>query len=603
MPSRIPLDELARLPSLYLPNASWSRDKIAFYWDKTGRIELYVLDLNTRQIKQLSHGEVPRAVRAQFAWDRADENIVFGKDRDGNEQHDLYSIDVKTGEVKQLTDDPKCQEYPIESSPDNRWLTVTSNKRGQLNLFKIRADGSDYTQLTNYSNPVMAGGIWSPDGERIAYSVNESPDLKNLDIYVMRADGSEARRILRVSEGSRDVVADWSPDGAWLAITSDAGGDNRPGLLSWQTGSVRWLGEQGVDESAMRFADDGKWLVCLRNQDSQMRPVLYSIETGERRDLKLPAGIAVGSQFVLNDTALVTIFATDTARPSMWLYDLENDSYATLIGAEYGSIDPNIFVESEYVWYVSFDGVKIPAILYKPKNIARGTRLPAIVHVHGGPTAQWFRGFDPYAQFLMDAGFVVFEPNIRGSTGYGVKFRDSNLRDWGGADLEDVACAVDFLKSQPFVDGNRIGIFGGSYGGYMAYMATTKKPDLWKAAVAWVGITDLHRLYESSMEHFKYGLRYYMGDPNENADLWRERSPVNFAQNLRARLLIVHGENDPRCPLDQARIFRDRLIEHGKVEGKDFEYVELTGEGHGSTDIEQKIRAYSLLVNFMERNL
>ena len=602
MPSRIPLAELARLPSFYLPTASWSGDKIAFYWDKTGRMELYVLDLRTREVHQVSHGEVPRTLRAGFAWDRTDASIVFAKDQDGNEQHDLYAINAKTSAVKQLTHDPTCQEYVGEFSPDNQWLTVVTNKRGQLNVWKMRPDGSDYTQLTAYAHPAF-GGSWSPDGQWLVYVTNESPNLRNRDVYLMRSDGSQARRVLRVKEGSQDMCTDWAPDGRTIAITSDASGVNRPGMLDWQTGQVRWLGDEGVDESAMRFSENGQWLACLRNQDAQVRPVLYEVATGKRRDVQLPAGVTSGSQFVLHDRALVAMFTTDTTRPALVLYDLATNAYETLIPPAYGSIDPTIFVESEHIWYDSFDGLKIPAILYKPRDIPAGARWPAIVVVHGGPTAQWFRGFDVYAQFLVDMGYVVIEPNIRGSTGYGVQFRDMALKDWGGADLEDVACAAQYLRSLAYVDTQRIGVFGGSYGGYMTFMVVTKKPDIWKAAVAWVGITDLHKMYEKSMEHFKYFLREQMGDPVQDADLWRDRSAINFANNLRAKLLMVHGANDPRCPVEQSRLFRDRLVELGRSAGVDFEYVEFTDEGHGSTDIEERIRTYQLLADYMQRQL
>src|SRR5207249_5913550 len=132
--------------------------------------------------------------------------------------------------------------YPVEFSPDNQWLTVLTNRVGQLNLWKMRPDGSDYTQLTAYANPVGAGA-WSPDGKWIAYGTNESSNLKNVDVYVMRADGSDKRRVLRMSEGSQDWFSDWSPDGQTLAVTSDATGVHRPGILDWQTGAVRWLGE------------------------------------------------------------------------------------------------------------------------------------------------------------------------------------------------------------------------------------------------------------------------------------------------------------------------------------------------------------------------
>jgi dipeptidyl aminopeptidase/acylaminoacyl peptidase len=226
-----------------------------------------------------------------------------------------------------------------------------------------------------------------------------------------------------------------------------------------------------------------------------------------------------------------------------------------------------------------------------------------MVEIHGGPTGQFFRGFDPYAQFLADAGYVVIQPNVRGSTGYGVEFRDMALKDWGGGDLDDIEAAAEYLKNLPEVDAERIGVWGGSYGGYMTFMAVTKKPQLWKAAVAWVGITDLKKLYDSSMEHFKAYFVQQMGLPEENAELWADRSAINFAHQMTSHLFILHGVNDPRCPIEQARIFRDKLVELGKVEGQDFKYVELGEEGHGSASIEQKIRGYKLLLDYFQRHL
>ena len=608
---RIPLEELCRLPSFYLPSVSWKGDRVAFYWDKTGQMELHVMDLATRETRQVSHGEVPRALRAGFAWDRADRSIVFAKDAGGTEQHDLYRIDIETGLVTQLTNDPTAQEYAGQFSPDDKWLTVLTNKRnpaapdrpGQLNLWKMRADGTDYAPLTNYAFPVV-GGQWSPDGTLIAYVTNEDvTDLKNTDSYVVNADGTGARRVLSVKKGSKDTIADWHPDGKRLAVTSDASGQNRSGILDLGSGQVRWLGKDNVEEHAIRFSKDGRLLAAIRNFESSVRPIVYDVETGAAHELKLPDGFAVGAAFFDADRKLLVTFSSDVTRASLVSYDLATDTYETLLPAEYGTIDRSVFVEAKHVYYKTFDGKEVPALLYAPRDIASGERLPAIVHVHGGPTGQWFRGFDPFAQFLADRGLVVIEPNIRGSTGYGVDYRDAAIKDWGGADLEDVAAAADYLKTLPYVDPDRLVVFGGSYGGFMAFIAATKKPDIWRAAVAWVGVSDLHRLYEKSMEHFKYYFREQMGDPEKDRALWRDRSAVEFADKLRAKLLMVHGVNDPRCPVDQSRIFRDRLLELGRKEGEDFEYVELSDEGHGSTDIAQKIRTFNILADYLERAL
>ena len=608
---RIPLEELCRLPTFFLPSVSWRGDRVAFYWDKTGRMELHVMDLATKQIRQVSHGEVPTALRAGFAWDRADKTIVFAKDSGGNEQHDLYAIDVATSAVTQLTKDPSAQEYVVQFSPDDQWISVLTNKRhpaapdkpGQLNLWKMRRDGSDYAPLTRFAFPVF-GGQWSPGGDQIVFSTNENAaDLKNIDVYLVNAEGTDSKKILSVRSGSQDSASDWHPDGNRLAITSDASGTPRAGILDVASGQVRWLGTEGVEEHSGKFSNDGTWLAALRNFESQVRPVLYDVATGAARELKLDPGLSTVIGFYDGDTRLLIGYQSETRKNELASYDLQSDTLETLLPADYGSIDPSVFVKGEHVYYPTFDGKQIPAIVYRPREIAAGEKLPAIVHVHGGPTAQWFRGFDPFAQFLADRGFVVIEPNIRGSTGYGVAFRDDALKDWGGKDLEDVAAAADYLKTLPHVDGSRLVVFGGSYGGFMTFIAATKKPEIWRAAVAWVGISDLHKLYVKSMEHFKYYFRTQMGDPEKDFALWRDRSAIEFADRLKAKLLMVHGVNDPRCPVEQSQVFRDRLLELGRKEGEDFEYVELTDEGHGSSDIQQKIRTFRILADYLERVL
>ncbi len=608
---RIPLEELCRLPSFFNPVVSWKGDRVAFYWDKTGRMELYVMDLATRAVRQVSHGETPRALRTGFVWTRDDREIAFGRDVGGNEQHDIHVIDVESSTVRQLTNDPAAEEHAAEWSPDDRWLLVNTNKRmpetpdrpGQLNLWKVARDGSTYVPLTRYAFPAFATG-WSPDGMKIAYVTNEDPtDLKNRDGYIVDPDGKAPRKVFSTGKGTQDGFGGWHPDSRHIAVTSDASGVERAGILDVETGEVRWLSPDGIEEHALRFSKNGTLLACIRNHESSVTPLVYDVETGEVRTLELPEGVAVGAQFFDDDRKLLVTYSTDVTRASLVAYDLAADTYETLLEPEYGSIDRGLFVNAKHVYYPTFDGRQIPAILYTPKDVAPGERLPAIVHVHGGPTGQWFRGFDPFAQFLADRGFVVLEPNVRGSTGYGVEFRDAALKDWGGADLEDVVAAASYLKTLPYVDPAKLVVFGGSYGGFMTFIAATKKPDIWRAAIAWVGISDLHKMWDESKEHFRYFLREQMGDPEKDRALWRDRSAIEFAHQLKAKLLMVHGVNDPRCPVSQSRIFRDRLLELGKQEGADFEYVELGEEGHGSADIQQKIRTFTILADYLGRVL
>ncbi len=599
----VPLEELVSLPHFAHVLATHDGDKLAIYYDQSGHFELYLLHLETRELQQLTHSETANALMAGLSWTRDGQAIIFGKDHDGDGQNNLHLLDIPSGKVVQLTNDPDTEEFVGEVHPDNRTLVVTH--AGQRNLFTFDLVSHQWNQLTNFEAPAFAGR-WSPDGDWLAFTSNESSDLRNTDAYLVSKDGSEIKKVFSVTEGSQDAIVDWHPDGRRVAVSSDAGGNTRSGILDLETGEVRWLGEPGVDLDPKVFSPDGRWLAAMRNHDAAEMPVLFDVASGTERELELPKGFtANGSSFMLNGSQLVTRLGSDTRQPELGLYNLDSDRYEVLLEPEYGSIDPNVFTPQSYLRFPSFDGQQVPAILYAPEGASAGDGLPALVMVHGGPTWHYSRGvFDPYAQFLCSRGIVLLQPNYRGSTGYGVQWCDTNLMDWGGGDLEDVAAGADYLRSLPYVDPKRIGVFGPSYGGYLSYMAVTKKPDHFKVGVAWAGISDLHKLYDAARRTSdRYYYHWYMGDPEENHALWRDRSAIEFVDNVRAKLLIGHGVNDPYCPIGQARDFRDRLLELGRREGEDFEYHEFDDEGHGPRGAFQTIRFFRLLADFLERRL
>lgn len=601
-----PIEKLASLPKVVLPKLSHADDKIAFYWDKTGRFELYTMDLASREIKQITDGQAPKGIRTGFVWTRDDQHIIFGKDSDGDEQNNLYRLNIATGETTQLTDG-KSQEHAGEVHPDNTHMIVMSNKDGQMNIYRYNFADNSLHKLTDFSAPAFAGR-WSKDGNWLSFGTNESDDFKNTDGYIMKADGSEIQKRFSCQEGSSDGIVDWHPDGVQVAVASDHEGNERAGILNLETDKVRWLGEAGRTEHAGSFSKDGRWLACIRNENSAFMPVLYDVATGEARELHLPAGMAAGTQFALNDSKLLVQHTASNRREELLMYDLETDSYEVLLEADYGDIDPERFVADEHIWYESFDGQNVPALLHKPQEASAENPCPAVVIVHGGPTAQFFRAFNMQAQFLASCGYVVLSPNIRGSTGYGTAWRDANIKDWGGGDLEDIAAGANYLKNLPYVDAERVAVMGGSFGGFMSFLISVKKPELFKLAVPIVGISDLHMLYEDDMEHFKYYFKQQMGDPEENYALWRDRSAIEFADKLQAKMLMMHGTNDPRCPVNQSQIFRDRLLELGKTQGTaeqdDFEYHEFEDEGHGASgDIQGTIRSLNIIADFFERRL
>jgi len=594
-----PLEELASLPSFYHPAASPSGDAVAVYYDGTGRNELYLLDPDTGELRQVSDGNVPRDARYPFRWAPSGERLYFHADDDGDEQNDIHAID-RDGNVEPVVEnDSQCLLTDV--SDDGRLLFL-SDAGQQLNLYEHDPEGGT-TQLTEYRLPVR-GGSYGPDGERIAYPANETEDLDNRDVYVANADGSEPRNLGIGETGAEAGVVDWHPDGERLLVSDNSTDRPRCGVYDLAADEVTWYTDPEHVESPTAFLPDGSGFLATRTRDCAVVPVVYDLD-GESRELDLPEGVAsfpgYGDGAALSESELLLTQTTPTQRSALLVHDLESGESHTLLEPEYGDLDPDGFVDCEFATFESHDGLEVEALVYDP-----GERpAPAVVKVHGGPPAQDQRRFDLLAQFLATRGYAVLQVNYRGSTGRGREFKNAIKGDWGGAEQGDIAAGVRWLAEKEWVDEERVAVFGGSYGGYSAYWQMVTYPELYAAGVAQVGITDLEALYEESMPHFKSTLEEYLGDPEDNADLYRERSPVEYVEKLAAPLSIVHGVNDPRCPISQARLFRDALEAAGFEAGEegDFEYNELGEEGHGSTDVDNKIRTFRILADFLERRM
>ena len=602
------LEKIASLPNIYLPKLSNDQTRLGFFWDKTGSLEFYIYDLVTKSVEQISNGEFPKDLKSEYIWNWNDTEILFTKDKDGDEQQNIFSFHLESKELVQLTETPTAQDYIVDSFPDNKGLLFISNRIGQMNIFRMDNDGKNVIPLTAHENPVgfLGGEIkLSPDGKFIAYCVNESNDLKNLDIYLFDIDNDDTNRIISASSNSQDKVHDWSKDGKYIIFSTDKDGVDQPGLYNVGTKEIKIFGDKKHEEMAIGITNDNKRLICLSNTDSSLFPFIYEVESGKKITFDFPEGIAYG--FAIRDGRYLYLQFNQTSNPSSLIeFDIETSTIKTLVESETKGIDKSLFVQGEHIWYPSKDGTKIPAILYKPRNFDKNNRYPGIIVPHGGPTGQYFMNFNFSAQYLASKGYVVMFPNVRGSTGYGVEFRDACIQDWGGKDHEDWVAGRQYLIDHCSVDENNIGVYGGSYGGYATLVCMTKSPDLWKVGVSIVPVSHMMNLYEKSMEHFKYYFRQQMGDPAKNKDLWEERSPLNYANQVTNHLLLIHGKNDPRCPVTESRNFADALIKSGKKKGRkaDFDYIEYEDEGHGMvSDITHRIRTFKDTFDYIDQIL
>ena len=609
------LEELARLPTLAHPTVSPSGEEIAVYYDVTGRNELHVLNTETGELDQWSAGDVPRNARWFLRWDADGDRVYFHRDKGGDEQNDIHALS-RDGDVAPVVE-MDGQVILNDVSEDGDVLLLGSSRDGQMNIYRHDVPTGETTKLTEYER-AAGGATIAPDGDQFAFSTNESDDYDNQDVYVADIDGSNVRNLAIGEDGAEAGPADWGPAGERLLVSDNTEDLSRIGVYDLTDESVRWLGDGSYEESPSAFGPDGELVLGSRTRDAETVPIVYDLATGESREFDLPDGVAGGSlgDPFLADGRVVLTHTTPTTRPELLAYDLETDETETLIEPEYGPFSPEDFADAEY-FTVESDGVpETPqqAVEHDPyETLEIGALLydsgqrpsPLIVNPHGGPRSRDSKRFDLYTQVLVARGFSVLKINYRGSTGRGRAFVEELYDDWGGAEQGDVAVAAEHvLEAREWLDEDRVTVFGGSYGGYSAYWQLVQYPELYDAGVAWIGLTDLEEMYETTMPHFRTELmEKYLGDPEANADLYRERSPIEYAENLSAPLLMVHGVNDHRVPVGQARLFRDRLEELGYEASTDFEYEELGEEGHASSDQEQKLRLFRLLDNFLDRRI
>ncbi len=610
------LEELATLPTLAHPTTSPGGEEVAFYYDITGRNELHVIDVCSGETTQWSDGEVPRNARWPVDWAADGDCIFFHLDDDGNEQNDIYALS-RDGDLEPVIE-MDGQVAINDVGEDGKTLIVGSSRDGQMNLYRHDLASGETTKITNYER-AAGGAQLSPNCDRMAYATNESDDYDNRDVYVADTDGSNPRNLDIGETGAESSPADWGPDGERLLVGDNSEDLGRIGVYDIDTDEVTWLGDGEYEESPRAFMPDGKRILGNRSRDAEVVPIVYDLETGEATEFDLPGGVAsFGKDAILDDDRVVVTHTTPTQRPELLVYDVSTHQYETLVDAEYGPFDPEDFADAEYftvhsegipetrqagVEHEPYDKLEIGALLYDS-----GRRpSPLIVNPHGGPRARDVKRFNLYTQVLVSLGFSVLQVNYRGSTGHGREFVEELHDDWGGAEQGDVVVATEHvLEEYDWLDEDQVVVFGGSYGGYSAYWQMVQYPDLYQAGIAWIGLTDLEDMFENTMPHFRTELmQKYLGTPEENPELYEERSPVNHVENLDAPIFVVHGVNDRRVPVSQARIFRDALDQLGYEEGEDgdYEYRELGEEGHASSDQDQKLRMFESLADFLERRV
>ncbi|MFM7786023.1 MAG: S9 family peptidase, partial [Gammaproteobacteria bacterium] len=429
-----------------------------------------------------------------------------------------------------------------------------------------------------------------------ANSTNDS------DILLHDRQTGELRN-LTAHEGmeSNDAMA-FTPDGGLLYLSNRGGEFSRLLRMDLATGESRVLYETGWDVSYAEYTPDDSHLLVYVNADARTRLLLLDAATLAPVPLPaVPSGDVTGVSFSDDGKRLAFFVASSRSPSSLWSAALGGEA-TLLVQALNPAIDPEDLVEGEVLRFASYDGLEIPGILYMPHGASKEAPVPAMVWVHGGPGGQTRLSYSALIQYLVNHGYAVYAINNRGSSGYGKTFFAADDRRHGEADLDDVVASRGMLAATGRVDPARIGIIGGSYGGYMTAAALAFRPDAFALGVNIFGVTNWIRTLESIppwWEAQRKALYEELGDPAVDKERLTRISPLFHATNIRRPLMVLQGANDPRV----LQVESDEIVAAVRANGVPVEYIVFPDEGHGFVKRENEQRGYEAVLAFLDKHM
>jgi dipeptidyl aminopeptidase/acylaminoacyl peptidase len=535
-----------------------------------------------------------------------DGTIMLCADHDGDEFHQLYAIEGGRGWPKQLTNEPQVQHFVGGGawSNDGTKVAYAANARKPTDMeCWVRDADTGETDVVFGAGKFSFPGRFSPDGSKLlALDFRNNSDVS---VHLVDLEGGGSRELTPHDEDALYFPGPWAPNGSGFYLVTDEGSEFR-GLAFYNVESdrIEWVEEPTHDVDDVVLSDDGRVLAWLVNEDGYDRLRLRDLASGQ--DLpapELPAGARphlTGAEPPLALSAdgshAALIVASPRRPPEVWVVETQSGRTWPVTDSRLGALLEDDLVETELVSFPTFDDRDIPAWLYRPKVDGR---IPVVLSIHGGPEAQERPVYQPVYQYLLSRGIAVLATNIRGSTGYGKSYQRLVQRDWGGGDMQDWEHAAKWLQAQDWVDPERIGVYGGSYGGFAVLTCVTRLPDYWAAAVDIFGPSNLVTFAKAVPPTWRRFIARFVGDPETEVDFLMERSPITYVENVKAPLLVIQGATDPRVVKGES----DQMVAKLREVGRDVEYVVFDHEGHGFTKRPNELRAYRLAAEWLERHL
>ena len=537
-----------------------------------------------------------------ISWFPKDDRMLYQADQGGNELDHIYVRELD-GSIKDLTPGDNLKANFGGWHENDETFYVVTNERDPKFFDLYAYQTNDYSRSMVFQNDAgYSISSISPNGQWLALGKNNSN--ADSDIYLVNLKSDDPQpKLITEHEGniSYNAYTFTRDNTALIYATNEFGEFNQAWSYDLASGKKELSYKADWDVSFLYFSKDGKYRVVGVNQDAQTKLNITDTQTGEQLEMpEIPGGDLRGVNFSQDSSTMVFYLNSDTSPSNLYVHTIGSDKATRLTNTGNPNINEADLVDGEIIRFKSFDGLEIPGILYKPKQ-AEYKKVPAVVFIHGGPGGQSRKGYSALTQHLVNNGYAIFKINNRGSSGYGKTFFHMDDKKHGDVDLKDVVYNKYYLQSLDWVDPDKIGVMGGSYGGYLT-MAAMAFTDEFEAGVNIFGVTNWVRTLKSIppyWESFRKSLYDELGDPATDEQRLHDISPVFFGHQVKKPVLVVQGANDPRV----LKVESDDMVAAIREAGTYVDYLVFDDEGHGFSKTENRISASNKYLEFLEAHL
>jgi len=580
---------------------SFSADKsnLLVSSNRSGVYNMYTIPTKGGEMAAITQSD-STSIRAQSYFPN-DNRMLFSADGNGDEINHLFVRELD-GTIKDITPEKGTKASFYGWSEDDKYLYFGSNKRNPRYFDTYKISIEDYSSEMIYQDDSGLSFSGMSNDENY-FTLTKSLNTNDGDLFLYNV---KTKEMIKVNDNqSANTAQDFSKDNSTFYYTTDDGAEFSY-LMSYDlsTKEKKKVIEKSWDIAGSGFTSEGNYMVVYVNEDG--KNAIEVLDTKTMSPIELPdfGEKSITSVSFSDDEKWMRMYVGGSNTPSdLYTYNLETKEQHKLTNVLNDAIDAEDLVTAKVVRFKSFDGTEIPAIYYLPHQANSENKVPAMVWVHGGPGGQTRQGFSSLIQYMVNHGYAVLAVNNRGSSGYGKTFFQMDDKNHGEKDLQDCVEGKNWLAMQAEIDGDKIGIIGGSYGGYMTMAALTYTPEEFDVGVNLFGVTNWMRTLKSIppyWESFRESLYLELGDPYSADSVRLKRiSPLFHTENVTKPLIVLQGSKDPRV----LQVESDEIVAGVRKNGVPVEYVLFEDEGHGFVKKENQIESYSRILKFLDKHL